>query len=142
MAYSSLPEYQQWADTIAQAESDYGLPQDLLARLLYTESHYRQDIIDGTTRSPVGAVGIAQFMPATAAELGIDPLDPAQAIPAAARYLRSLYDQLGDWSYAVAAYNWGIGNVKKWIASGGTKSVPVETQNYVAAITGGSLTLV
>lgn len=120
----------QYADLIAQAEDQNGLPRDLLARLLYQESRYRPDVINGTTASPVGALGIAQFMPATARELGIDPLDPAQAIPAAARYLKRLYAQVGTWSEALAAYNWGIGNVTRR----GLDAAPTETRNYYTQI--------
>jgi soluble lytic murein transglycosylase-like protein len=67
-------------DWIAATEEHYGLPENLLARLLYQECRYREDIISGAVRSPAGALGIAQFMPATARDLGIDPLDPSQAI--------------------------------------------------------------
>lgn len=117
---------------IEAAERAYGIPQNMLARLLYQESRYRQDIITGRTRSPAGALGIAQFMPATAAELGVDPLDPASAIDGAGRYLAGLYRQLGDWKLALAAYNWGIGNVKRK----GLGAAPAETQSYVAGILG------
>lgn len=121
---------------IESSASDYGIPPGVLYRLLRQESRFRPDIIEGRTVSPVGALGIAQFMPATAEELGIDPLDPNQAIPAAARYLSRLRDSLGgDLTAAVAAYNWGIGNVKRR----GLKNAPSETRNYVVAITGNVL---
>lgn len=115
---------------ITAAEREYGLPEGLLYRLLYKESRYREDIITGATRSPVGALGIAQFMPATAAELGVNPLDPYASIDAAARYLARLKASLGDWASAVAAYNWGIGNVKRK----GMAAAPAETRDYVAFI--------
>lgn len=121
-----------YAALIANAETANGLPADMLARLLYQESRYREDIITGATKSPVGALGIAQFMPATASQLGINPLDPAQAINGAARYLASLYAQTGTWSEALAAYNWGIGNVKRK----GLANAPTETRNYYAQILG------
>ena len=88
------------------------------------------DIIDGHTKSPVGALGIAQFMPATAQQLGINPLDPFQAIDGAGRYLASLYRQTSSWSQALAAYNWGIGNVTRR----GLDSAPTETRNYFTQI--------
>lgn len=118
--------------TINQAAQANGIPADLLARVLHQESRFRPDIIDGRVRSPVGAAGIAQFMPATAAEFGIDPLNPAQAIPAAARYLRRLYNRFGDWPRALAAYNWGQGNV----ARRGLDKAPAETRTYVAQVLG------
>lgn len=123
---------QAYAEPIARAEEKYGLPPSLLARQLYEESRFRPDIVSGRTRSSAGAIGIAQFMPATAAELGVDPLNPASAIDGAARYMRRLYDALGDWGAALAAYNWGIGNVQRK----GLAAAPAETRRYVAAILG------
>lgn len=117
--------------TIASAAEASGVPTDLLARVLHQESRFRDDIISGRTRSRAGAVGIAQFMPATARQFGIDPTDPNQAIPAAARYLRQLFDRFGDWTLALAAYNWGQGNV----ARRGLDAAPKETRDYVADIT-------
>ena len=116
---------------ISAAEAAHGIPAGLLARQLYQESRYRPDIINGDTASPAGALGIAQFMPATARDLGIDPLDPNAAIDAAGRYMRRLYDSLGSWAEALAAYNWGIGNVKRK----GLTAAPEETRNYVDQIT-------
>lgn len=136
-SFSDNPNYLKLKGTIDTATRQYGLPVGLLDKLLNQESRYRSDIINGTTTSPAGAQGIAQFMPATAAQFGIDPLNPAQAIPAAAKYLSQLYAQFGNWDLAVAAYNWGPGNVAKYNA--GQKSPPTETVNYVAAITGGKL---
>lgn len=113
---------------IESAERTYGIPAGLLARLLYQESRYRTDIINGTTRSPAGAIGIAQFMPATAAELGVDPLNPISSIYGAAQYLRRLYDNFGDWKRALAAYNFGWGNVERG------RTWPAETVAYVRDI--------
>lgn len=111
-----------------------GFDPAILYRLLNQESRFRPDIINGSTRSPVGALGIAQFMPATAREwLGSEAaaLDPSKAIPGAARYLAWLIRQFsGNVKAAIAAYNWGIGNVKKK----GLDNAPQETRNYVAAI--------
>lgn len=121
---------EQYAGTIASAEQQYGLPAAMLERLLYQESRYRDDIITGRTKSPAGALGIAQFMPATAIEMGIDPLNPRQAIPAAARYLAGLYKRFGTWSEALAAYNWGQGNVSRK----GLANAPRETRNYYGQI--------
>lgn len=119
-----------YTDAIRAAEAKYQLPDSLLARVLYQESRFRPDIISGATRSSVGAQGIAQFMPATAADLGIDPLDPFQAIPAAAKYLRQLFNQTGSWDRALAAYNWGVGNVQRK----GIDAAPLETRNYVSQV--------
>lgn len=118
---------------IVNAATENGVPVQILAWLLWKESRYNPAIIDGTKRSPVGALGIAQFMPATAAqELGsvAAALDPTQAIPGAARYLRKLYQQTGTWQKALAAYNWGIGNVLRK----GLASAPAETRDYYGTI--------
>lgn len=121
---------EKYAGLIAQAELNYGLPTDLLARLLWQECRYREDIITGKVRSPAGAMGIAQFMPATAREMGVDPLNPAQAIDGAARYLARMFRQLGNWTETLAAYNWGIGNVQRR----GLDAAPAETRRYYAEI--------
>jgi soluble lytic murein transglycosylase-like protein len=119
-----------YAPMVRAAEAKYGIPGGMLERLLYQESRYREDIISGRKRSSVGALGIAQFMPATAAEMGIDPLDPAQAIDGAGRYLAGLYRQFNDWKMALAAYNWGPGNVKRK----GMQAAPLETRLYYSQI--------
>lgn len=126
--YSKVPEIYRGA--IASAEQNHGLPDQMLARLLWQECRYKPSIISGAVRSPAGALGIAQFMPATAAEMGVDPLDPFAAIDASARYLRSLYRQTGAWDKALAAYNWGIGNVNRK----GLSRAPTETKNYFTQI--------
>lgn len=126
-------DYPLYASIIAQSEINNGIPVDLLARLLYEESRYNPKIINGTIKSNKGALGIAQFMPATAAEMHINPLDPYQAIPAAAIYLRRQYNALGNWQAALGAYNWGGGNYRKYLS--GQKTLPTETRNYIAQIT-------
>lgn len=116
-----------------------GIPPEVLYKLLRQESRFRPDIIEGRTKSPTGALGIAQFMPATAIEwLGSveAALDPAKAIPGAARYLAWLQTKFGgDLTKAVAAYNWGIGNVQRK----GLASAPKETRDYAMAILGVSI---
>lgn len=115
---------------ITSAAQTHGVPMLLLARLLYQESHFRDSIISGNVLSSAGAIGIAQFLPATAKELGVDPYDPYSSIDGAARYLRQLYDRLTSWDKALAAYNWGIGNVTRK----GLASAPTETKLYVDQI--------
>lgn len=136
--WANLPEYQKWAGVISANGRAYGLPAGLLEALLYRESTYRPDVINGTRRSSAGAAGIAQFTAATAQALGVDRFNPASSINGAARYLAQLYRQFGSWPLALAAYNWGPGNVRK-LQRGIVKAVPRETSNYVAALTGQAL---
>lgn len=123
---------------IKSSAEQYGIDPTILYKLLWKESRFREDIITGAKRSPAGALGIAQFMPATAVEeLGsVDAaLDPSIAIPGAARYLAKLIRSTGSLQGGVAAYNWGVGNVKRK----GLASSPAETRDYVLAITGESI---
>ena len=111
--------------TFDAATMTYGLPAKLLSRMAYQESRYNPAAV-----SPVGAVGLMQFMPATAASFGLDPTDPQASIFAAAKYMRQLYDRFQSWPLALAAYNWGPGNV----ARKGIDQAPAETRDYVAQI--------
>lgn len=103
--------------------------------------------------SPKGARGPWQLMPATAQRLGLrvdkqadERIHPERATRAAARYLRGLHEQFGDWLLALAAYNAGEQRVAKAVELGGTRDfwrlaelqlLPLETRRYVPAILGG-----
>ncbi len=107
-----------------------GLPAAFFTRLIWQESRF-----DPTARSPAGAEGVAQFMPATAAGRGLgNPFEPARALNESAAYLRELRGQFGNVGLAAAAYNAGPGRVARWIA--GTASLPQETIGYVTIVTG------
>lgn len=106
------------------AEKAHGIPAYLLARLAWQESRFNP-----VAKSKAGALGLMQFMPATAKDMGINPLDPIQAINGAARYLVQQYRRFGTWELALKAYNWGPGNVSKWLARGRTGE-PRETERY------------
>ncbi len=73
-----------------------------------------------------------QLMPATAEELGVNrPFDPEQNVMGGTRYLRQLLDRYeGDLDHALAAYNWGMGNVERR----GLEQMPRETRNYLAKV--------
>jgi len=105
------------------------LPAAFLARILWQESRLRSD-----ATSPVGAEGVAQFMPRTASERGLaDPRDPAPSIAAAARLLADLEIRFGNRGLAAAAYNAGAGRVEKWLRK--QSDLPAETRHYVVAVT-------
>jgi hypothetical protein len=117
-------------DSIVRAAPNNDLPVHFFIRLLYQESTFRPAAI-----SSAGALGIAQFMPETAADRRLDnPFDPALAIPASARLLRDHYRRFGNLGLAAAAYNAGPRRVEDWRAKKG--ALPQETQDYVKAITG------
>jgi soluble lytic murein transglycosylase-like protein len=109
------------------------VPATLLGRLLWQESKF-----DPEALSPGGDIGIAQFQQATADQYGIDPAEPAEAIPGAARYLRDLYAQFGgSWRLALAAYNWGPGNLKA--AGSSLTAAPASVQRYANSIVNDAL---
>jgi len=111
---------------ITSSAAANGIAPVVLAALLRSESGF-----DPRAVSPVGAQGIAQFMPATARGIGLrDPFDPAQAIPAAARLLGGHVREFGSLPPALAAYNAGAGAVRRY---GGIPPYR-ETQAYVARI--------
>jgi hypothetical protein len=107
-----------------------GLPVNFFTRLIWRESAFRTDAV-----SPAGAEGVAQFMPGTASERGLaDPFDPASAIPASAKFVAELAQRFGNLGLAAAAYNAGPNAVAAWLSGAGF--MPLETQDYVLAITG------
>jgi soluble lytic murein transglycosylase-like protein len=122
--------------SLAQADAQSaGIPPDLFVRQINQESGF-----DPYAYSPAGAEGIAQFEPATAAGLGIDPWDPVQALQGAAdlmaRYRRNYG---GDYAKALAAYNGGSGTLNYAIQNCGPfwlSCEPTETRHYVHTILG------
>lgn len=119
-------------DTLTKSAQINNLPAPFLIRLLFRESRFDPGVI-----SSAGAQGIAQFMPDTATDMGVEnPFDPAQAIPASARLLNSLLRQFGNLGLAAAAYNAGPKRIQDWLGSKGKGKLPDETQGYVKNITG------
>ncbi|WP_296744994.1 lytic transglycosylase domain-containing protein [Mesorhizobium sp.] len=117
-------------DLIETEADKNGLPKDFFARLIWKESRF-----DPNAVSPVGAEGIAQFMPGTAKLRGLaDPFDIEQAIPASAKYLAEMKVGYGNLGLAAAAYNAGENRVSRWLSSGGF--LPMETESYVFDIMG------
>ncbi len=112
------------------ATAELGIDPRLVAAVAWAESGFDPDVVSCERASAAGALGIMQFMPGTARGMGIDPCDPAEAIPAGARYLLTQYERFGSWELALAAYNAGPGAVEQY---GGIPPYP-ETQKYVPKI--------
>lgn len=113
-----------------EAEKKHGLQSGLLKAIGWVESRFNPGAV-----SPAGARGLMQFMPGTARRFGIDPGDPSQSIDAAGRYMRILLDMFnGNLQRALQAYNWGEGNMRKWMLEG--KLMPRETQAYAGKVMG------
>jgi len=120
---------------IEAAARENGLPIDFFVRLIWQESRLRADEIGPVTANGERAQGIAQFMPATAAERDLaEPFDPSKALPKSGAYLAQLRDEFGNLGLAAAAYNAGPQRLRDYLA--GAKDLPAETRHYVFKITG------
>lgn len=108
-------------------ERQYNLPAGILGRMEQTESGGNQYALSGK-----GAQGYFQFLPDTAKQYNVNPYDLNSAAQGAARYLSDLYKQTGSMEKAVAAYNWGPGNLEKQ----GYQNAPAETKAYVRKVMG------
>lgn len=129
-----------YQDLVDAAAAKYGLDPKQLTHQLFRESGYNPEI-----KSKAGALGIGQFMPGTAPRYGMqvgngvdERKDPAKSIEGAAHYMSDLKKMFnGNDQLALMGYNWGEGNVQKWLRNGADPSkVPDETQKYVRDITG------
>lgn len=136
-----LQQLQNWA---AAAARRYEIPPGGFVALINVESAWNPEAV-----SPAGAMGLAQLMPSTATELGVeDPFDPQQSLEAGARYLdrcrgwiQELAPELNGpdrWAATLAAYNWGIGNWESAYTEHGAAWLcfaPAETVHYVETLT-------
>lgn len=114
-----------WRARVAELAAKYDISPALLEAVVWQESRWRTDAV-----SPMGARGLAQLMPGTARDLGVDPNDPSANLEGGARYLRQQLDRFGDVERALAAYNAGPARV----ARAGRVPAIRETQLYVASI--------
>jgi membrane-bound lytic murein transglycosylase D len=140
----SLERAGKYKDMIQKILREEGVPQDLIY-LAVAESGFQPQAIN--TRS--GAGGMWQFMP-FAGSYGLERngwvderFDPEKSSRAYAKYMKSLYEQFGDWYLAMAAYDWGPGNVQRAVMRTGYAdfwelyrrgNLPGETKNYVPGI--------
>lgn len=119
-----------YKEMVAKDAVKYGVDPNISTRLLQNETGGLKN--PETAKSKAGALGIAQFMPATAKQYGIDPTDPKQASDAMNKHVHYLMKQYGDPQLVAIAYNWGEGNTNKWLAKGADPDkLPKETQAYL-----------
>ena len=139
-------EYREYVTKYAEL---YEVPEALVYAVIRTESRFQADAV-----SPAGAVGLMQLMPATFRDISDNILDeflddgmirdPETNIRYGVCYLRWLYRTLGNWTNSIAAYNAGIGNVRKWEKTDGladadgeliVREIPYdETRQYVTSV--------
>jgi soluble lytic murein transglycosylase-like protein len=111
---------------VHRAACEAGLPVGLFDALVMQESRYQPGI-----SSPVGAFGLAQLMPGTARQLGVDRYSLAENLRGGARYLKQQFNQFGRYDLALAAYN--AGPNRQSLREGRIPKI-AETQNYVRTI--------
>jgi soluble lytic murein transglycosylase-like protein len=140
----ALARYREYREPLGRILIEEKIPVELLAVAL-VESGFNPLAL-----SPKGARGIWQFMPETAERYGLavsfdddHRTHPERSTRAAARYLRDLYRQFGDWKLALAAYNWGENRMQRIIERTGIRDfdqlarrglLPLETRRYVSAV--------
>lgn len=140
-SFFGIDEPAQHAQSARRMQQAPGEMDDLLHGVMMTESSGNPLAYNTSS----GAAGAYQFMPATARDMGLrvdstvdERLDPEKSRAAASVYMRQLlkrYD--GNVDNALRAYNWGMGNVDKWIANGSDISqLPKETREYTGKVYG------
>ena len=139
----SLERAGKYREMISKNLRDQGVPQDLIY-LAVAESGFQPQALNARS----GAGGMWQFMPTGAYGLARngwfdERFDPEKSSLAYAKYMKTLYNQFGDWYLAMAAYDWGPGNVQRAVMRTGYADfwelyrrnvLPAETKNYVPGI--------
>jgi len=140
---SSLERAGKYKEMISKNLRDQGVPQDLIY-LAVAESGFQPQALNARS----GAGGMWQFMPTGSYGLARngwfdERFDPQKSSIAYAKYMKTLYNQFGDWYLAMAAYDWGPGNVQRAVMRTGYADfwelyrrnvLPAETKNYVPGI--------
>lgn len=142
---ASLQRVGKYRGLIEEVLKQEGVPQDLIY-LAVAESGFQPQVVNAHS----GAGGMWQFMPATGVQYGLSRngyfdyrFDPEKSSRAYARYIKALYRQFGDWYLAMAAYNWGPGNIQKDVQKTGYADfwqlyrmglMPAQTRAYVPQI--------
>ena len=108
---------------VSDAANKYNVPPGIALAVAKNESNFNE-----SARSKTGAIGVMQLMPGTARDMNVNPYMASENITGGVKYLKKLFDDLGDWSKAIAAYNAGEARIK----SG--QSLPAETRAYLQAV--------
>lgn len=119
-------------EQIQHAASMAGVPLGIARNLVQTESSGNPRAYNKSS----GATGLTQLLPSTAKDLGVTDLyNPTDNLAAGMRYLAQQHKAFGSWGHALAAYNWGPGNVQAWLKKGGKfADLPAETRAYIRKI--------
>jgi len=141
----SLERAGRYREMIERIFREEGIPPELIYQAV-AESGFQPKAVNAHS----GAGGMWQFMPATGAHYGLtrnayvdERFDPEKATRAYAKYMKAIYDQLGDWYLVMAGYDWGEGAVQHAVGKTGyadfwelyrRNNLPQETKNYVPII--------
>jgi membrane-bound lytic murein transglycosylase D len=141
----SLERAGRYKELIQRILREEGVPQELIYQAV-AESGFQPQAVNGRS----GAGGMWQFMPGTGALYGLqrnaavdERFDPEKATRAYARYMKDMYNQLGNWYLVMAGYDWGPGAVQHAVSKTGyadfwelyrRNNLPTETKNYVPII--------
>ena len=129
------PAHRTYVTLARQDAMAAGISAEIYVRQINQESGFNPAAV-----SPAGAIGIAQFLPATARALGVNPFDPIQSLKGATQLMAQyVHHYTGDYAKSLAAYNAGPGAVQWAVARGGSNwmtFLPAETQNYIRIILG------
>lgn len=125
----ALPENAKYVMCANDAEQANIIPPNLIVRQAYQESRYRPDIIDGTVKSPAGAIGIMQIIPHW--HPGVNALNAFDSIRYAAHWMTHLHYRFGKWKWALGAYNFGPEYIAAFLAADNKPPLPGETIRYM-----------